>query len=308
MIPPATGSDLVVEASLLTRDAATFACLLLGSLLLGREWWQSRWKRRLNQALHELRRPVQVLALSEGMGAKTQGPGHLDLAILALGDLDATLNGTPRPDPAAGAAQPREAAGDSRSGVRTDAAGCRELIEAADRRWRRAVRASGRDLHTGETPDVQVAAGSTAISRALDNLLANALEHARGEIRLSCKAQSGYALLTVRDGGPRRSGREQPATSAAGQGPAGLGPDQGSAGAGRKPAIPGADGGSAGTDRDGQPEGADGATAGARRGHGVGLVRSIARRAGGDLVLHRGADGTRAVLQLPLATAGEQRR
>ena len=47
----------------------------------------ARRRRELNRSLHELRRPLQALALSNGRDYEA-ADGFLDLAMSALGDLD----------------------------------------------------------------------------------------------------------------------------------------------------------------------------------------------------------------------------
>ena len=68
-------------------------------------------RRRLNRAMHELRRPLQALTLLDGERVSTEahGPGParrglLELARSALAELDGEVNGsgaapTPQPSP-----------------------------------------------------------------------------------------------------------------------------------------------------------------------------------------------------------------
>jgi hypothetical protein len=62
------------------------------ALALGAERFRAgRRRSALNRAMHELRRPLQALALSVPQVAPA-GPAPLDLAIAALDDLDRQIN------------------------------------------------------------------------------------------------------------------------------------------------------------------------------------------------------------------------
>lgn len=65
-----------------------FTCAIAAAAQRRRE---RRLRDRLNRALHELRRPLQVLALA-GAGSRAADDG-LELALDALGGLDRELNG-----------------------------------------------------------------------------------------------------------------------------------------------------------------------------------------------------------------------
>src|SRR5436190_1773436 len=82
--------------------------LALAAAAGGRRVGSARRRAALNRALHELRRPLQVLALSGPSPSRAGGPpGALDLAIAAVDDLDREINGSaagsslsaPRPEP-----------------------------------------------------------------------------------------------------------------------------------------------------------------------------------------------------------------
>lgn len=138
-----------------------------------------RRRELLNRALHELRRPLQALALSSGPDA---GGGQLGRAIAALSELDRAVNG--------GEGVPRSELVDAR-----------ELAEQAIGRWREEAARRGRSLQLR-----WLAGGSVvvcdpdAVARALDNLLANALEHGLGPVRLEGAARSGSLRFMVVDG------------------------------------------------------------------------------------------------------------
>ncbi len=82
---------------------------------------ESRRRSRLNRALHELRRPLQALALAPAAGFRRGAPAtpdSLDLALAALEDLDGAVNGAP-------------------AAIRLRPIAGRALISAAVERWRR---------------------------------------------------------------------------------------------------------------------------------------------------------------------------
>lgn len=146
---------------------------------------------RLNRALHELRRPLQSISLSiEGQRPDLACAGAcLEQARGALEELDAAVN--------------RRAF--SRAPVWT-ALG--QIAEALENRWRFAgVRVSaplgGRPLD----------ADPIALGAALDNLVANAIEHGGGEVSVRALSARGSVRFEVRDQG---SGGSAHATAGAG--------------------------------------------------------------------------------------------
>jgi signal transduction histidine kinase len=132
----------------------------------------------LNRALHELRRPLQALALSVPVSARSQ----LELAIAALADLDREVNGGPPP--------PRRLVDASVI--------AREAVE----RWRQPAGALGRavELRWRAGP-CRLLCEPAAVGRALDNLIANALEHGGGTVRLEGTSAAGRVRLAVIDEG-----------------------------------------------------------------------------------------------------------
>ena len=160
----------VVEAGRLVRDAAR--------------------ARRLNRAMHELRRPLQAIALSlearfpDLVGAEA----CLEQARRALRELDATVNGR-------------------RPGTIVRRARITEVMESLDRRW------SFADVEfEGPARDRDIEADVDRLGAALDNLVANALRHGSGVVRVSARADRSKARFEVRDEGPGRpAGRPEQA-------------------------------------------------------------------------------------------------
>jgi signal transduction histidine kinase len=158
----------------------------------------SRQRRALNRALHELRRPLQALALapgSSGHGSHGTAPGALELALVALDDLDVAINGT-------------------RPALSRRPVAARPLVSGALDRWRgvAAMRERSLALEWGAGEAV-VMADPARLAQALDNLLANAIEHgalrvlvrgsrAAGRLRISVTTAAGPPAR--RNGGPRR--------------------------------------------------------------------------------------------------------
>lgn len=148
------------------------------AVLIGVRWRTARRRTALNRAMHELRRPLQALVLSPGRRAPEPSPGPLELALAALDDLDLAINGI-RPT----------------SARRPVAA--RPLVEGVVARWRPlAVRRDGEiDLEWAAGQAI-VLADPVRVAQAVDNLLANAVEH--GDGRVQVKARRGPVGLTIR--------------------------------------------------------------------------------------------------------------
>jgi signal transduction histidine kinase len=213
--------------------------LLLGALLLGIRMRGVRRQVAIEAALHELRRPLQALALGAGPGASTSGNGDgpppLELAICALADLDRAVNGVERPP-------------DTSRLLRL-----RPLVEGCVERWMPAAELSGYEL------DLEWRAGSAAVvadprrlAQALDNLVANALEHGASPVVVRAVVVERGVRVAVSDSG------------------------------------------GAASDVHRRRHG--------RRHSGLRIVAAIAADCGGRFVLERAADGTVAVLELPLAS------
>jgi two-component system sensor histidine kinase TctE len=145
-------------------------------------------KRALNRALHELRRPVQALVLMEELsGQPAAAPqvasrrGLLEVATSALRDLDGAVNGD-APSPA-----PRRFS-------------CREVVLACLERWRPvAVGAGGIRVYWDAGP-APIEGDAARMAQALDNLLANALEHGGPPVVVTGARVAGRLRITIANG------------------------------------------------------------------------------------------------------------
>ncbi|HVV90000.1 MAG TPA: ATP-binding protein [Solirubrobacterales bacterium] len=217
----------------------------------------------LNERLHELRRPLQALSLmAPRAGGAGSGDGAVEMAAAALAALEREINGG------------REA------GARAIVA-VRPLLEAARRRWRAQAALSGVELALRwDAGEAAVEGDRVGLAAAVDNLIANALEHGGGRIELAADLAGDRICLAVVDSGDR-AGRRARGCAAPSRG------------------------GDARRRRGTRPFGR--LTGRARHGHGLRLVRRTAVRHGGAFALHKGERGTSAVLELPLAPRGKVR-
>jgi signal transduction histidine kinase len=212
----------------------------------------------LNERLHELRRPLQALAL---MAPRGRPPGDRDgpveMAAAALAALEREING-------------------ERARGATAVVALRPLLEAARRRWRgqAALRGAGLALRW-DAAEAAVEGDRLELAAALDNLIANALEHGGERIELAADLAGDRICLAVVDSGSGAGRRARE----------------------REAALKGRD-----ARRRQQVRVPFGRLTGrARHGHGLRLVRRTAARHGGAFALHKGERGTSAVLELPLA-------
>jgi signal transduction histidine kinase len=155
-----------------------------------------RRRAALNEALHELRRPLQTLALtvpSGRAGAESSLEGSLQLARTALERLDREINGepaTPRPAPVF----------------------LGSLLASAVSRWRPQALLAGGSLRLDRDGSEPVVLGDRwRLAQAVDNLLANALAHGGPAIVVAVAAGGGRVEIAVRDRGrDRRAGGRAP--------------------------------------------------------------------------------------------------
>lgn len=206
-------------------------------------------RRRLNEALHELRRPLQALALDEpgpepapAMSAVARR-GLVELALNALAEVDRAVNGG-------------EPARDVRE-VR-----CRELVLASVERWRPAAARAGGIRVFWDAGPARVEGDPVCMAQALDNLIANAIEHGGPPLVVTGAEVAGRLRITVANG--RAGAAHSPCD-----------------GGGTLPAPP----------SPGDP----------RRGHGTSVVSAVAAAHRGRFALCRTGSGCVAALELPLA-------
>lgn len=154
------------------------------------------WIRRtvLNEALHELRRPLQALALA---GAEPSGePGRIEhsvqLAASALERLDREINGG------------------SATSVRTLVV-VKPLVEASLARWRPQAALAGAKLELRWRAGEAVLSGDRCgLVQVLDNLLVNAIEHGGPRIAVEVRRAGARLRVVVADSGARRVDADRP--------------------------------------------------------------------------------------------------
>jgi signal transduction histidine kinase len=156
--------------------AASFA--LAGGLTTLRE---GRRRSALNEAMHELRRPLQVLSLA--LPARSpeaeEVESSLMLATVALERLDREINGASLEEPV------------TEVSVNT-------LIDEAARRWKGSAARRGCVLQKEwNGPETFVEGTPFALSQALDNLLSNAIEHGSGTVRIGWRREGAWICISV---------------------------------------------------------------------------------------------------------------
>jgi chemotaxis family two-component system sensor kinase Cph1 len=155
-------------------------------------------RRSLNRALHELRRPLQALALLEDPPAKPPQPsspagrrGLLELITTALEDLDRAVNGG-------------EQAEERRR------FSCREVVLGSLERWRPAASPSGGFRVYWDAGSAPVEGDPARLAQAIDNLIANALEHGGPPLVITGARVAGRIRITVANGAGERTAGNRP--------------------------------------------------------------------------------------------------
>jgi signal transduction histidine kinase len=139
----------------------------------------------------------------------------------------------------------------------------RSLLDSAIGRWRARAEMAGGSLTLRREGDGAVLHGDRGeLARALDNLIANAIEHGGPEIVVEAVAEAGRLRLAVIDSGHRLGAGSRRRSLAA------------------LAAL---------------------VTGRRRRGHGLRVVRRAATAHGGEFRLRSSERGTEALLELPLA-------
>lgn len=224
--------------------AASLAVLCAGGFYGGRR------RSALNECLHELRRPLQVLALTgPGAAAPEGAESCLRLASQALERLDREINGRPPVScPAPVHVEP--------------------LLRVALSRWRPRAELRGGSLRLRWRVGAAAVLGDRSrIEQALDNLLANALDHGGPRVEVEAWRRGDAVAIAVVDSAVPSAGRP-------------------------------------GRDREGALARLGGRR---RHGHGLRLVRRVAAEHGGGFELRQGPGRTEAVLWLPLLGDGAER-
>jgi signal transduction histidine kinase len=154
--------------------------------------WAARRRTALNEAVHELRRPLQALALAAPGSRRIEPAGiewSLQMAAVALERLDREING--------------EAVVAVRAPVPT-----RPLLDSAVGRWKaRAALAGGTLDLVWRAGEAVVDGDRCGIGQALDNLIVNAIEHGGPAIVVMARLGEGSLRVSVVDSG-RASGPE----------------------------------------------------------------------------------------------------
>jgi len=170
--------------------AASFA--IAGGITALRE---GRRRTSLNEAVHELRRPLQALALSLPADSTVAGgaDSSLRLVAAAVDRLEREINGGGTLDSSAPLA-------------------LRPLVEASIERWQGRARRANRALGMRWLADDLLLRGSeTELAQVLDNMISNAFEHGSGEVSVEVREEGGCLRLGVLDSGcaggrsPRKS-------------------------------------------------------------------------------------------------------
>lgn len=176
-----------VLAELTRLGAGWPLALSLAAAVVGQGLIAGRRRTALNEALHELRRPLQALVLAAPTAGPRRGRGG-DLprqTALALERLDREING---------GSQPRSLATVT---VAT-------LLEAALARcrWRAPLGTATVSLRS-PVPDIAIGVDRFELDQALDNLIINAIEHGGVEIVVGGELGEGVVRVTVRDSGDK---------------------------------------------------------------------------------------------------------
>jgi signal transduction histidine kinase len=157
----------------------------IAAAITARGWHAGRRRLALNEALHELRRPLQAIALACGeRPAPHVVEGSVQLAAVALERLDREING-----------------GGAPAGPRTRIP-VRPLLESAVGRWRSRASLGGASLSLRwRAGEVLVEVDAVGLAQALDNLIVNAIEHGGPAVAVEGRRCGNRLRLVVSDSG-----------------------------------------------------------------------------------------------------------
>jgi signal transduction histidine kinase len=171
----------------------------LAAAMAAQGFWAGRRRSTLNEALHELRRPLQALALATPEGSRHRGAqveSSVQMAATALARLEREING--------------EAIAPVRAPLFA-----RPLLDAAVGRWRERASLAGASLQLRWlAAEAMVEGDRCELAQALDNLLVNAIEHGGPEIVVEARIRCGRLRIAVADSG--RDSRSRPRRRRAG--------------------------------------------------------------------------------------------
>lgn len=166
------------------------ALALLLMMLAGEKWRLGRRRHALNRSLHEIRRPLQALALLSPPGEGPVPAGLRPVAepvlqvISAVSDLDHELNGGPRP------------------GRRSETVAARLMADSCVRRWQSRAALSGTTIELRWAgPDGLLSGDGVALASALENLILNAIEHGGPRITVTGRSVGKRIRIEVLDDG-----------------------------------------------------------------------------------------------------------
>ncbi len=147
-----------------------------------------RRRSALNEAMHELRRPLQAIALASsgphGEGSSVLS-GSVQLVTAALQRLDHEINGATLPS--------------ARERFRVE-----PLARSAVQRWQSRAKLSGGSVAFRWRAGGEVLEGDgSALSQALDNLIVNAIEHGGPSIVVEGSLRGERLRVVVSDSGRR---------------------------------------------------------------------------------------------------------
>ena len=158
--------------------AATLAVVAPGGVR------EARRRTALNEALHELRRPLQALALAAPEAeSEAEAESSLRMATAALERLEREINGEPPV-------------------TEVEELAARPLVAAAVARWRSRAALAGSSLRLlWRAGDPVLRGDRCALAQALDNLVVNAIEHGGPVIVVEATRVGGRLRIAVRDSG-----------------------------------------------------------------------------------------------------------